>query len=235
MFMNFEIYCDESQQDLFTGKVNQRQDRRIVLGGLWIKADLRTRLKDEIKKLRTKHDLLGEFKWIRVSPSRQDFYSDLVDLFFSTESARFRALVLPADQLDAVQFHGGDAELMFYKFYYQLLHHWILDSNTYRVFVDTKTNRVGGRLKRLHEVLTSANWLSIIEQVQALPSKKVDLLQLADVLIGAVSYRLHERQSSAAKIAVVERVERHIGHRISCTSYGEKKLNVFCWNSGGGW
>lgn len=233
--MRFEIYCDESQQDLFTGNVEQRQGKRVVLGGLWIEADSRTRLKDAIKELRTKHNIQGEFKWTRVSPSRQAFYSELVDLFFSTESARFRALVLPADELDALEFHGGDAELMFYKFYYLLLHHWILDSNTYRVFVDTKTNRVGGRLKKLHEVLTSANQLSIIEQVQALPSKEVDLLQLADVLIGAVSYQLHDRQSSSAKMAVVERVERHVGHPIRCTGCGETKLNVFCWHSGGGW
>jgi len=206
-----------------------------VLGGLWIEADSRTRLKDAIRDLRARHNLLGEFKWIRVSPSRQAFYSELIDLFFSTARARFRTLILPADELDAVKFHSGDAELMFYKFYYLLLHQWILDSNTYRVFVDTKTNRVGGRLKKLHEVLTSANQLSIIEQVQALPSKEVDLLQLADVLIGAVSYRLHDRRSSSAKMAIVERVEGYIGHSIRCTGCGETKLNVFCWRSGGGW
>lgn len=233
--MRFEVYCDESQQDLFGGSADQRQGKRVVLGGLWIEAGSRSHLKEAIKDLRSRHNLLGEFKWVRVSPSRQAFYCELVDLFFSSESARFRALVLPADELDAVQFHGGDAELMFYKFYYQLLHHWILDSNTYSVFVDTKTNRFGGRLKKLLEVLTSANQLSIIEQVQALPAKEVDLLQLADILIGAISYRLHGRQSSPAKMAVVERVERHIEHPIRCTGCGETKLNVFCWRSGGGW
>jgi hypothetical protein len=235
MLVNFEIYCDESQQELLAGDAERRRGKRVVIGGLWIKADSRTQLKEAIKQLREQHQLRGEFKWTRVSPSRQAFYCELVDLFFSAEYARFRALVLPAEELDAVQFHMGDAELMFYKFYYQLLHHWILDSNTYRVFVDTKTNRVGGRLRKLQEVLSSANRLSIIEHVQALPSEEVDLLQLTDVLIGAVSYRFHRRTSSSAKTAVVERVEEHIRHRIGCTGCGEKKLNVFCWQSGGGW
>ena len=233
--MNFEIYCDESQQELLAGDAERRRGQRVVLGGLWIEADFRTELKSKIKLLREQHDLFGEFKWTRVSPSRLQFYSDLVDLFFTADYARFRALVLPAEELDSVQFHDGDVELMFYKFYYQLLHNWILDSNSYKVFLDTKTNRIGGRLKKLHEVLASANRLSEIERVQALPSNEVDLLQLADVLIGATSYRLHARTESAAKVTIVRTIEQHLGHQIRQTDCSEKKINVFCWHSGGGW
>jgi len=233
--MNFEVYCDESQQELLADNAERRRGQYVVLGGLWIEADLRTKLKEGIKELREQHNLFGEFKWTRVSPSRQEFYCELVNLFFSSDYARFRVLVLPAEELDSVQFHGGDPELMFYKFYYQLLHNWILDSNCYKVFLDTKTNRVGGRLKKLHEVLASANRLSLIEQVQALPSNEVDLLQLADVLIGAVSYRLHGRTGSSAKTQLIEKIEEHIGHRVGCTSRSEEKLNVFCWQPGGGW
>jgi len=233
--LRFEIYCDESQQDLLARSAEREVGQRVVLGGIWIEADSRVLLKNAIGELRLKHGLRGEFKWTRVSPSRLAFYVELVDLFFSSDAARFRAVVLPANELDAVQFHEGDAELMFYKFYYLLLHKWILDANTYRVFLDTKTNRVGGRLKELHEVLATANRFSVIQQVQALPSKEVDLLQLADVLTGAVSYRLHGRDSSSSKVDVAERIEHHIGHRIGCTGCAEAKLNVFCWHSGGGW
>lgn len=233
--MRFEIYCDESQQDLFARSAERNAGQRVVLGGVWIEADARIRLKTAIKELRLKHRLYGEFKWTRVSPSREAFYTDLVDLFFSTDASRFRAVVLTANELDAVQFHGGDAELMFYKFYYLLIHKWILDGKTYRIFLDTKTNRVGGRLKKLNEILESANPLSAIEQVQALPSQEVDLLQLADVLIGAVSYRLHDRQTSPSKLRVVERIEQRIAHRIRCTGFSETKFNIFCWRSGGGW
>ena len=232
--MRFEVYCDESQQDLFAGS-SGHGSQRVVLGGLWIEADSRKHLKETIADLRRKHNLLGEFKWTRVSPSRKEFYTELVDLFFACDEARFRAVVLRADELDAVQFHGGDAELMFYKFYYLLLNQWILAANTYRIFLDTKTNRIRQRLPKLHDVLASANRFSVVEQVQALPSKEVDLLQLADVLIGAVSYRLHDRKASASKLCVAQEIEHHIGHPIGCTGCAETKLNVFCWHSGGGW
>jgi hypothetical protein len=233
--VNFEIYCDESQQELFGSPTELRKGKFTIIGGLWIEASIRQDVKEAIKKLRDKYNLHGEFKWTRVSPSKLAFYLELIDLFFATDSMRFRCLVLPALQLDAIRFHSGDNELMFYKFYYQLLHHWIEDANTYRIFVDMKTNRVGGRLERLREVLASANRFAFVEQIQALPSNEVDLLQLVDVLIGAVSYHFHSRKGSNAKLRVVNRIEEHLGHPIRKTTRHVEKFNVFLWRPGGGW
>jgi len=233
--VNFEIYCDESQQELFGSPTELRKGKFTTIGGLWIEASIRQDIKEAIKKLRDKYNLHGEFKWTRVSPSKLAFYLELIDLFFATDSMRFRCLVLPALQLDAIRFHSGDTELMFYKFYYQLLHHWIEDANTYRIFVDMKTNRIGGRLERLREVLASANRFAFVEQIQALPSNEVDLLQLVDVLIGAVGYRFHSRKGSRAKLSVVNRIEEHLGHPIRKTPRHVEKFNVFLWRPGGGW
>jgi hypothetical protein len=50
----------------------------------------------------------------------------------------------------------------FYKFYYQVLHHWILDNNEYTVFCDLKQNRDRSRLTTLKRVLNTANRTSVI-------------------------------------------------------------------------
>ena len=173
--MNFDIYCDESRQEYFTTPPRDSQERFVLIGGLWVITEKREHLKDQIRSLRVTHDVHGEFKWTRVSPSRLDFYLELINLFFSNDDMRFRCLVLPANQLDAVRFHDGDNELMFYKFYYQLLHHWILDFNTYRVFTDLRTNRVRQRLERLREFLDNSNRFADVASVQALPSEQLDL------------------------------------------------------------
>jgi len=233
--MNVEIYCDESRQELFGSREPPSHGQYVLIGGLWIEAEERKALKSRIRKRRDAHDVQGEFKWGRVSPSRLEFYKDLVGLFFDAQAMRFRCLVLPADELDAVQFHDGDDELMFYKFYYQLLHHWILDFNTYKVFVDLKTNRVRQRLAKLRRVLQNSNRFAEIEGVQALPSHEVDLLQLTDLLIGAVGYHFHEVTSSTAKMAVVSEIEGRLGHPIGPTTRWTEKFNVFRWRPGGGW
>lgn len=232
--MIIEAYCDESRQQYFGAGKDAPRNSYVLLGSIWINAADRSGLKEGIHALRVKHDVLGEFKWNRVSPSRLAFYTDLVDYFFASP-ARFRCIVLPASQLDAVQFHEGDNELMFYKFYYQLLHHWILDGNAYRFFLDMKTNRVRGRLKELERVLRNANMLATVEQVQALPSHQLDLLQLADVLMGAVGYHFHQGTTSTAKVSVVRRIEAHLRRGIGPTPRDDKKFNVFRWRPGGGW
>jgi hypothetical protein len=229
--MDFEVYCDESRQELFRAQI--AGDNYVLIGGLWTKAAERPAHKRAIRNLRLRHNVAGEFKWNRVSPSRLAFYTDLVRLFFSTDM-RFRVLVLRADELDSVRFHEADNELMFYKFYYQLLHHWILDFNTYRVFVDTKTNRVRDRLRTLQTCLSNAN-LSAVVEVQALPSHQVDLIQFVDVLMGAVGYKFHRRASSRAKTAVMEGIEKHLQSEIAPTPRAEDKFNVFRFRPGGGW
>jgi len=115
--MNFEVYCDESRQEYFTATKDSKAGKYVVLGSLWIEASFRNEFKTRIKDLREEHNLFGEFKWNRVSPSRLDFYRRIIDLFFDSPAARFRCIVLPADRLDAIAFHGADKELMFYKFY----------------------------------------------------------------------------------------------------------------------
>lgn len=232
--MDFEIYCDESRQEYFKRLPAELRDHYVLIGSLWIEAARHSDYKAKIKALRDSHNLRGEFKWTRVSPSRLSFYTSVVNLFFD-EPMRFRCIVLPAHQLDAIQFHDGDNELMFYKFYYQLVRNWIFDFNTYRMFVDIRTNRVRQRLERLREFLDRSNYFANVASVQALPSEQVDLLQVVDVLTGAVGYRFHGGRTSPAKMAVVEAIEQRLGHPIQPTRKVEEKFNIFRWRPGGGW
>jgi len=229
--MDLEVYCDESRQELFHSPPSS--GNYVLIGGIWIKAQERPALKEAIKALRARHCVYGEFKWNRVSPSRLGLYKDLIRLFFSRDIC-FRTVVIESDELNRVRFHQADNELMFYKFYYQLLHHWILDFNNYRVFLDTKTNRVRDRLKTLERCLSNSNISSVVS-VQALPSHEVDLIQLVDVLIGAVSYKFHKRTTSKAKQEIVGVIEKHLEKGIVPTSRAAHKFNIFRFQPGGGW
>ncbi len=114
----------------------------MVIGGLWLPTSERDEFKPEIHQLRDRHRIGGEFKWQKVSPSREAFYRQLVEWFQGKgEQLRFRCIAVDHTQVDLKLYHEDDQELGFYKFYYQLLHHWILDFNHYSVFVDFKSNR----------------------------------------------------------------------------------------------
>ena len=231
--MRFEIYCDESCHERLT-KEPERRDGFFFIGGIWIPVEQRPQLKETIRNLQNIYETRGELKWNRVCPSRQQLYESIIDTFFES-AARFRCVAIDCRKVDLVKYDDSDAELGFYKFYYQLLHHWVNDFNEYSVFVDYKINRVPSRLRTLHEVLTNANLSARVVRVQALNSSDSPLIQLVDVLTGAVGHKFHRHAGSTSKAAIIKRIERHLKRPINPTGPFELKFNVFQMNLQGGW
>ncbi len=136
--MKFEVYCDEANPDVLTS-ANPRA-RHLMIGSLWLSEELRNEIKSRVGALRERHAAWGEIKWSKVSPNRRDFYVELIDLFFAYgDNLRFRCIAVDRAQLN-LALHDNDGELGFYKFCYQLLHHWILDFNAHRIFCDAKAD-----------------------------------------------------------------------------------------------
>ncbi len=233
--MKFDVYCDESRPDLLSTQHPQAQ--YMVIGGLWLPSEQRTQMKEEIHALRDKHRIGGEFKWQKVSPSKLSFYCDFVDWFVSKgDQLRFRCIAVESSKVDFLKFHNDDQELGFYKFYYQMLHHWILDFNDYAVFCDFKSNRIADRLHVLRRCLDYSNLSSRILGVQAVRSKESVLVQAADVLTGIAAGKLNGLlQAGSAKWELVNCLEKALGRQIQRTFRSEHKFNVFVINLDGGW
>jgi hypothetical protein len=233
--MEFDVYCDESYPDLFTS--NNPKGFYLVIGGVWVRRESRAEFKREIHLLRDTHRIGGEFKWIKVSPSKLAFYIDLINWFFDKQDEIiFRCIAVRHDQVDLIKYHESDAELGFYKFYYQMLHHWITDFNNYSIFCDYKSNRSRNRLHILKKCLIHSNISSRIENVQAIRSKESVLIQLVDVLTGIASASLNRSiRKGSAKSKLVDEVEKRLSRKIGHTVRDEKKFNVFVINLQGGW
>lgn len=233
--MQFEVYCDEAMPDLFSSQ--KPAGRYLMIGSLWLPAAMRKEVKDKIQEIREKRNTWGENKWSKVSPSRLSFYLDLVDLFESYGlDMRFRCIAVDHTQVN-MELHDNDKELGFYKFYYQLLHNWILDFNEYHIFCDIKTNRNPRRLQVLKRCLFYSNLSSEIKSIQSLPSGQVVIIQLCDLLLGAASSRMNNTlKKGSAKENLVMRLESHLGiERLSATPRTESKFNIFRIRFGGGW
>jgi len=233
--MEFDVYCDESRPDLFASKAPQ--SNYMVIGSLWLPKELRNNYKNEIHSLREKYKIGPEFKWQKISNSRVHFYNDLIDWFFSKgEDFRFRCIVVDANKVDLLHYHENDQELGFYKFYYQMLHHWILDFNEYNIFCDAKKNAKNDRLKILAKCLGYSNLSSSVKNVQAIRSDESVLIQLSDVLTGLIASRMNcSLKTGSVKEQVLKHFESVLGKKICATSKTENKLNVFVIDLRGGW
>jgi hypothetical protein len=178
-----------------------------------------------------RHGRIKELKWHKVHARWEPFYRDLIDLFVSydAELLRFRCILVEGDKVSLDRYHDADAELGFYKFYYQLLVHWIEDEHEYAIFCDEKTNRMKDRLPTMLRVLQHSCAERIVS-IQALPSHEVRLLQFTDFLLGMVSSRFNnDIEPGGTKDRVISYLEERLGKRwkLLPTSKGVRKLNIF--------
>jgi len=233
--MEIEVYCDESYPDLLSSR--SKQAKYMVIGSLWLPRQNRETCKQAIHFLRNQYKVGGEFKWTKVSPSRLNFYKAVVSWFVEQgEDVRFRCIAIDSNKVDLLLFHENDQELGFYKFYYQVLHHWIHECNDYSIFCDFKSNRRRDRLHVLQRCLHHSNLSANISSIQAVRSLESVLIQTTDVLTGIASARINKKLSSGtAKSELVAHAEEALGRKIGPTPLCEKKFNVFRINFGERW
>ena len=230
--MKIEIYCDESRQDLFNNKNSITENNRyICIGGIWIESEIREKVKSDIKVIQKKHNVFGEFKWKTVTPSKYEFYKELVELFFNyDDKIKFRCVVIDAKQVDMKTYNNSDSELGFYKFYYQLLTYWINNKNQYKIYTDYKVNRKNDRLNDLKLILNNKSRSSTtVQLIQAINSKESLLLQLEDVLMGAVAYKYNFGDSgkAMAKNNLIGVIEDILKTKITDNNRYNNKFNIF--------
>jgi|GEM_PF-1581744 len=58
--MEFEVYCDENHPELFTSQ--KPTANYLMIGSLWLPAELRDEIKARIWSLRKEHKVWGEIK-----------------------------------------------------------------------------------------------------------------------------------------------------------------------------
>jgi hypothetical protein len=225
----FNVYCDESGHLPNDGQPN------MVLGAIWCPLERVQEMSDALRKLKKDHGLSPqmEVKWTKISPAKVDFYLALVDFFFNQSDLRFRALVVPdKSKLDHDAFEQ-DHDTWYYKMYFSMLKVIITPDDRFRIYVDIKDTRSADKMRKLHEVLCNNIYdfdQNIIERVQTVRSHEVELLQLADLLIGAVQHAGRGPLSDSAKDTVVRRVQQRSRYGlVKSTLLTEKKLNIFVW------
>jgi hypothetical protein len=228
----FAVYCDESchlEHDL---------SKVMILGAVWCPTERSRAISLRLRDLKRSHGLGDRFeaKWVKVSPSKLAYYIDLVDYFFSEKDLHFRAVIIPdKSQLEHEAF-GQTHDEWYYKMYFTMLQPLIeTTGGALQIYIDVKDTHANRRAQKLHEVLCNSQHdfsREVITRVQVVASERLHILQLGDILIGAVAYANRHLQTSEAKLAVVEALRRRAGlDLLTTTAYRESKVNLLRWQS----
>ena len=230
----FNIYCDESCHLEHDG------EKAMVLGGVWCPADKKDEIFRRLREIKEEHGLNKRFeiKWNKVSKGQLAFYMDVINYFFDNGDLHFRVLVVPNKQELNHEAFDQSHDAFYYKMYFNLLKTLFEPDCAYNIYIDIKDTRGQKKVDKLHEVLCNNHYdfnRELIKKVQQVRSEEVELVALADLLIGAISYLHREKTTSEAKLKLIERIkERSKYNLMASTLYRENKFNIFVWRGGYG-
>ncbi len=229
--MNINIYCDES------GHLERDQVPVMVLGALWCEKEKAHGIAKRLREIKAQYELRPGFeaKWTKISPARKDFYLALLDYFFDDDDLHFRAIVIPdKTKLDHVRFEQNH-DTWYYKMYFEMLRILIDPEAENYIYLDVKDTLGGKRVAKLQEVLCNDAYdfdQQIIKPIQQVRSHQIEQIQLADLLIGSVSYANRGLANNSAKVAFVERMRERSTHTLTkSTLLREQKVNIFVWKA----
>ncbi len=229
----YNIYCDESCH------LEHDQQKAMVLGAVWCPLEEVKKISHEILALKSRHGLSRTFelKWVKVSPGKLDFYLDILDYFFDCEDLRFRGVVVPDKSRLQHDRFSQEHDDWYYKMFFVLLKQIFDPRAHYRVYLDIKDTRSQQKVEKLHDVISSNIYdfdKSIIERIQHVRSHEVEIMQITDLLIGALAYVHRNLSTSRAKLALIKRIQERSGHTLLQTTLPrEPKVNILVWNARG--
>lgn len=229
--MKFNIYCDESCH------LEHDNQKYMVLGGIICEKSIRTRIKREIIEIKKRNNIKEntEIKWNKVSPSKLKYYKELVDYFFDNDDLRFRALIIDKTQLRHDTFKQTHDD-WYYKMYYQLLLNLVEPKQENYIYLDIKDTKSAKKVEGLKQYLSFKLMdyeFEVIKNIQSINSQESVIMQLADLLIGAIGYRnrkvYDEENSSIAKRELMMYIIQRSGYSLNKSTFlSEKKFNLFC-------
>jgi hypothetical protein len=241
--MKFDLICDESG----TG------ERYLVVGGLTLPRTNHKAMAAELAELKKAKGFRaeGEFKWGKVSKAYLPRYEQLLEWFFQHLSAnhlRFRAHVVDTAAHAYRRYGEGDKEKAFYKVYYHLLFQSVRrlaleeEGSNILVLLDDKTNRYPFRLPVLKKTLNAGlrrelGRAGLVANVEPRPSSgpgAEPLIQIADVLIGAIGYvrngHIAKPHASPAKAEMVRFLEGLAGTGFAFDTAARAPFNLWTFD-----
>lgn len=231
MSETFSVYCDESCH------LERDRQKAMVLGAVWCPINARNKINNELRELKSQYGLSKTFetKWVKISPSKSDFYKSVVEYFFKNKDLCFRAVVVPDKRKLDHSLFDQQHDDFYYKMWFVLLKQILEPENRYRIYIDMKDTRGQAKVEKLHQVLCNAKYdfnRNLIEVVQQVRSHEIEILQVTDLFTGALSYLHRQLYTSSAKLEIIQLIQRLSGLSLERSTLPcAKKINVLIWNA----
>jgi hypothetical protein len=206
-----EIYLDESSQN---------NHEYLVLGGIIVHKSCVAQFDRLIHQARQPELPFGEMKWEKVSRSKLPAYKRVIDAFFDGDPdckpMEFHSVVVHMPDIKDRLFNSGSREVGFNKDVYQLCMKFgrLYRDRLFHVYPDhreTKNSSEELRLilnRAMRKKADPRDWP--YRRIHFQDSKRIQALQVVDVLIGALAYRLNRHHLKDGASATKSELSQHV-------------------------
>lgn len=209
----WDIYVDES---------SQTKNRFLTLGAILLPTNLVAAANATLESARLPELPHGEIKWGKVSKAKYAAYQRYVDCFFDENSlaqAKFHCLVVDTTQLNHTKYNDGSREIGFNKELYNLATKCARLQKTgyFHLYPDYRdTNQRPDDLRNIlnhgrHKNGDNRDWP--FRRCQFRDSAKTPLLQLVDLLLGALAYGVNKHYEQESASPHKRELARHVLRR----------------------
>lgn len=233
-----KFFCDESSHST---------DRFMIIGGIAVRSGRDEDIRREVKKVFLKHNhaLEKEIKWSKFRRHQLAMYEELVEVFFSflyRQLLHYHVLIFDTHKIDRRNYQGASKDGVLNRMYYQIFLHRCLRNYGRKcdiwLFPDQSHSLI--ELPTFRDTLNSeANRKFSCEDypvrnVQLVSSDEEQIMQLNDIIVGAIGFIKNQRyarsQVAAHKLKVAEMVRHsfNVDNYDFNTRFGERIFTL--WN-----
>ncbi len=228
--MEYNVYCDESCHLI------SNDSKYMLIGAVYCPKNKIKKVNEYIEHLKENYNISNkiELKWNKIDKKTEKLYLDIINYFFNNDDLKFRVIVIDKTKLNHEKYNQTENEF-YHKAYYEMLKYIIIPGNSYNIYPDIKdTNSY-----YYHQVMLDYLRIKMqdtnkktIRKVQPIRSYEAPILQINDILIGALSYHYRNLTKNSVKLNIVSEIRKLYQNDLNETSYcSNTKFNIFIWRS----
>ncbi len=228
--MEYNIYCDESCHLI------SNDSKYMLIGAVYCPKNKVKQINEYVEHLKQNYNFSNniELKWNKIDKKTEKLYLDIINYFFNTDYLKFRVIVIDKTKLDHDRYNQTENDF-YHKAYYEMLKYIIIPENSYNIYPDIKdTNSYYYHqvmLEYLRIKMSDTN-KKTIRKVQPIRSYEAPILQINDILIGALSYYYRGLEGNKVKLNIINEIKKLYQNDFNTTSYyNNTKFNIFMWRS----
>ena len=221
--MEYNVYCDESCH------LKSNNSKYMLIGAVYCPKFKVKKINEYIEHLKENYNLSN-----KIDKKTEKLYLDIIAYFFNNDDLKFRVIVIDKTKLNHEKYNQTENDF-YHKSYYEMLKYIITPGNSYNIYPDIKdTNSYYYHqimLDYLRFKMSDTN-KKTIKKVQPIRSYEAPILQINDILIGALSYYYRGLSENRIKLTIVNEINKFYQNSFDVSSYyNNTKFNIFIWRS----